>query len=56
MTHLVAKVDNNWLWHRRFYHIKFDNIVKDSGTFVVRDLPRIMKPTNMICKECVMAK
>ena len=23
MTCLVAKVDNSWLWHRRFYHIKF---------------------------------
>ena len=23
---------------------------------VVRDLPKIVKPTNIICKECVLAK
>ena len=56
MTCLVAKVDNSQLWHRLFCHINFENIVKDSNTFVVRDLPRIMKHTNIIYKECVMAK
>ena len=47
-TCLVAKVDNNWLWHRRFCHINFDNIVKASSTFVVIDLPKIVKPTNVM--------
>ena len=46
----------NWLWHRRFCHINFDNIVKVSNTFVVRDLPKITKPTNIIFKECILAK
>ena len=55
MTCLVAKVDNSWLWHRR-YHINFDNIVKVSSTFVVRDLLKITKPTNVMCKECILAK
>ena len=56
MTFLVVEVDNNWLWHRRFFHINFDNIVKVSSTFAVRDLPKITKPTNVICKECILAK
>lgn len=56
ITCLVAKVDNNWLWNRRFYHINFDNIVKVSSTFAVRDLPKIMKPSNVIYKECILAK
>lgn len=43
MTCLVAKVDNIWLWHRTFYYIKFDNIVKVSSTFAVKDLPKIKK-------------
>ena len=30
--------------------------MKVSTTLAVRDLPKIMKPTNLICKECVMAK
>lgn len=56
MACVVAKVDNNWLWHKRFYHINFNNIVKTSSTFAVRDLPKIVKPTSIVCKECVMAK
>ena len=53
---LMAKVDDNWLWHRRIFHINFDNIVKESGIKEIRDLPRIIKPTNTMCRECVMGK
>ena len=56
ITCLIAKIDNNWLWHRRFCHINFDDIVKASNTFVVRDLPKITKPTDTICNECILAK
>ena len=56
ITCMVAKSDNSWLWHRRFCHINFDDIVKASKTFAVRDLPKIAKPTNIVCKECILAK
>ncbi len=56
MTCFVAKVDNSWLWHRRLCHINFDNIVKVSSTFVFKDLPKITKPTNVMSKECILAK
>ena len=56
MTCLVVKVDNIWLWHRRFFHINFHKIVKESIIFIVRDFPRIVKTSNMVCKECVMVK
>ena len=56
MTCLVAKVDNSWLWHRRSCYINFDNIVKVSRTFAVRDMPKITMPTNVVCKECILAK
>ena len=29
----VAKIDDSWLWHKRFCHVNFDNIVKASNTF-----------------------
>ena len=51
MTCLVAKIDESWLWHKRFCHINFDSIVKTS-----RDLPKIVKPTNTIWKEFVLEK
>ena len=56
ITCFVAKVDNSWLWHRRLCHIHFYNTVKVSNTFVVRDLPNIINHTNIICKECILAK
>ena len=42
------------IWHKRFCHINFDSIVKTSSMFAVRDLPKIVKSTNIICKECVL--
>ena len=56
MTCLVVKVDDSWLWHKIFCHINFDSIVKTSRMFAVRDLPKIVKPTDTICKECVFWK
>jgi transposase InsO family protein len=33
-------------------HIHFDNLVKVSRRKVVREIPRITKPTNTLCKHC----
>ena len=41
MTCLDEKVDDSWLWHKIFYHIKFDSIVRTGKVFVVRDLPKL---------------
>ena len=56
MTFLVAKVDDSWLWHKRFFHINFDNIVKVSTKCFVRYFPKIVNPTKMVLKEHVMKK
>lgn len=56
MTCLVRKVDENYLWHKRHFHINFDNNMKTSNMFRVRDFPKILKPTNTICKDFVLAK
>ena len=49
MNFLVVRVDKIWLCHRRFFYIKFDNIVKAGSTFAIRDFPRIMEPTYVVC-------
>ena len=56
MIFLVAMVDDSWLWHTRFCHINFDNIVKIGTKIAVRYLPKIVKPTNMVCKQFFMRK
>ena len=44
------------MWHRSFCHINFDDIVKVSRTFAIRNFPKITKPIDIFCKECILAK
>jgi transposase InsO family protein len=37
-------------------HIHFDNLVKISKREVVREIPQITKPTNILCKHCQQGK
>lgn len=37
-------------------HVNFDCIVKISSTRAVKDIPKIMKPHNPVCKECQLRK
>ena len=49
-------VDESWLWHRRLGYINFDNIVKFINIQAVRNLPKITKPSNPICRHCQLGK
>jgi len=53
---LIAQINQSWLWHRRMCHVNFDNIVKISSTQAVRDLPKLVKPTDSMCRECQLGK
>lgn len=55
-TCLMAKFDDNWIWHRRLCHVNFDNIVKASKIKAVRGLLVLSKPENTLCKECQLGK
>jgi hypothetical protein len=48
----LGKEDESWLWHRRMCHMHFDNLIKFNKREEVREMPRIMKPTNTLCKHC----
>jgi hypothetical protein len=48
----LGKEDESWLWKRRMGHIHFDNLIKVSRREAVREMPRITKPTNTLCKHC----
>ena len=49
-------MDESWLWHRRMGNINFDNLVKISNLEAVRNLPKITKPSNLICRHCQLGK
>ena len=48
-------IDEGWLCHRRLGHLNFDNLVKISKE-AIRDLPKIVKPLNSVCKHCQHGK
>lgn len=54
--YLVAKIEDNWLWHKRFFYVNFDNLIKISKSSIVRGIPQLVKPDNVLCKYCQMGK
>ena len=52
----LRKYDESWLWHRRLGHLSFDHIIKLVNNGAVRDLLKISKPHDSICKPCQMGK
>jgi hypothetical protein len=52
----IGKTDERWLWNKRMRHIKFDNLVKISTNQIIRDMPKITKPSNIICRLCQHGK
>jgi transposase InsO family protein len=52
----INYVDESWLWHRRLEHIKFDNLWKVRNLGAVRNLPKIIKPSNAMCRHCQLGK
>jgi hypothetical protein len=37
-------------------HLSFDNLIKDNEKEAVRDLPKMIKPSDSICKHCQIGK
>ena len=55
-TCLVAKLDDTWLWHKRLCHVNLDYLISISHIKRVRDLPKLKKLDNVICKLCQLGK
>jgi hypothetical protein len=47
----LSKYDESWLWHRRLGHLNFDHIIKLKNNGAVKDLPKISKPYDSVCKS-----
>jgi hypothetical protein len=52
----LSQEDERWLWNRRLGHLIFDNLIKANKKETVRDLPRVIKPSDCICKHCQIGK
>jgi hypothetical protein len=52
----MGKVHGSWLWHKRMGHIGFYNLIKVSKKEVVKDMSKIIKPSNFVCTHCQHGK
>jgi transposase InsO family protein len=52
----LSKHDESWLWHRRLGHLNFDHLIKLKNLEAVKDLLRISKPQDSMCKPCQVGK
>ena len=52
----MSRTDESLLWHRRMGHLKFGNSVKISQKGAVRNLPKIIKQPNHVCRHCLHGK
>jgi hypothetical protein len=52
----LSKHDEIWLWHRRLGHLNFDHLIKLKNIEAVKDLSRISKPQDSMCKPCQVGK
>jgi hypothetical protein len=48
----VSKYNEICLWHRRLGHLNFDHIINLKNSGAVKDLPKISKPYDYVCKPC----
>jgi hypothetical protein len=52
----LSKYDESWLWHRILGHLNFDHLIKLRNSGAVKDLPKISKPYDFVCKSCQIGK
>ena len=52
----LIQVDEIWLWNRRLLHLRFENLIKSKEKKEIRDLPKVINPSDSICKHCQIGK
>ena len=52
----MSQIDESFLWNLRMGHLNFDNLVKISQKGAIRNLPKIIKPPNHVCRHCLHGK
>jgi hypothetical protein len=52
----LSNYDESWLWNRRLGHLNFNHIIKIKNSGAVKDIPKISKPYDYVCKPCQIGK
>ncbi|GKE89807.1 retrovirus-related pol polyprotein from transposon TNT 1-94, partial [Tanacetum coccineum] len=51
-----ASPTQDWLWHQRFSHLKFDTINLLSKNDIVNSLPKLKYVKDQLCSSCELGK
>jgi hypothetical protein len=52
----LRKYDEIWLWNKRLGSLNFNHLIKLRKSGAVKDLPKISKPYDYVCKPCQIGK
>jgi hypothetical protein len=52
----IGKIYEIWLLHKRMGHMNFENLVKISIKQAIRYIPKITKPSRIVCKQFIHGK
>ena len=52
----VSQIEESWLWHKRLWHVNFDNLVKIRKHKRVRGIRSLKNPDVGLCKNCKIGK
>jgi hypothetical protein len=52
----MSQAYESCLWNRRMGHLRFDNLIKASKKEVVKEMTKVIKPSNHVCKHYQLGK
>jgi hypothetical protein len=52
----LRQVDEIWMWNIILGHLIFDTLIKYNEKKEVRNMPKVIKPSDSICKHCQIGK
>lgn len=52
----MSQVDESWLWNKIMGHLSFKNMIKSSRKEAMKDMPKIIKPFDPVCKHFQLRK
>ena len=55
-SYFISHIEESWLWHKRLFHVKFDNLFRIIKHTKVRGIPSLKKPDMVLCKNCQIGK
>ena len=47
----MSQIEQSWLWNKRMGHICFENLIKVNKKEAMKNMPKIIKHSNFVCRH-----